>query len=192
MHQLKALIVLLLITLVLGCSGVEVVTTPPDEFAARHFTTYSWRTEPFQNLSFSNDAIYVVDPILRKIVNAKLQEKGYTLVAGGGEFTIDYMYAPGLRMGATSETASFISPRAGVRPNSGVSQAERDNAIALGGVKETRNVTLQINAGSSGVQIWSATITKFVADVNETSKSRTREALESGVSTAFANLPRAG
>ena len=79
-----------------------------------------------------------------------------------------------------------------MRPNTNISGAERDNAIALSGVKETRNIALQVNDGETGLEIWRAVITKFVANANEPDSSRTRSALKSGVSRAFRDLPRAG
>jgi hypothetical protein len=191
MSQLKLITSLLFATALAACSGIEVSVTPGEDFAAGQYSTYSWRSEPFQNVYHSQDAIYVIDPILRKIVDADLKAKGYQLVAGKGDMTIDYIYAPGLLPGAPNETADFLSPRAGVRPNNNVSQAERDNAVALSGVKETRNVTLQLNSGKTGRGIWAATITKMVADVNKTGKSRTRKALESGVKEAFKEMPPA-
>jgi len=60
-----------------------------------------------------------------------LQAKGYSRVEWNGDFTVDYIYAPGLRSGMPGEGASNLSPSAGVRPNTTMSQAERDNAIAV-------------------------------------------------------------
>ena len=191
MHPRK-LLALVLLSLLAACASVEVDVWDSQEFAAGNFRTYSWRSEPFSDQVFYRDPIYVIDPILRELVDAELAKLGYRLVPRGGDFTIDYIYAPGVRLGAATIQASNISPRAGVRPNTTVSQAERDNAIALAGVKETRNIALQINNGETGREVWRAVITKIVANVNEADNSSARRNLGSGVRRAFRDLPPAG
>ena len=187
-----ALATALLTCLLAACASVEVDVWDSKEFAAGNFQTYSWRSEPFSSEFYLRDPIYVIDPILRDIVDAELAKMGYRLVPRGGDFTIDYIYAPGIRLGAPSDAASFVSPRAGVRPNTTISQAERDNAIALSGVKETRNIALQINDGETGREVWRAVITKIVANANQPDKSRTRSTLATGIRRAFRDLPPAG
>lgn len=192
-HTVKhALATTLLACLLAACASVEVDVWDPKEFAAGNFQTFSWRSEPFSSEFYVRDPIYVIDPILREIVDAELAKMGYRLVPRGGDFTIDYIYAPGIRLGAPSDAASFVSPRAGVRPNASISQAERDNAIALAGVKETRNIALQINNGETGREVWRAVITKIVANANQPDRSRTRSTLTTGVRRAFRDLPPAG
>jgi hypothetical protein len=191
MRHCKMLATSALAFLLSACASVEVDVWDPQEFAAANFQTYSWRSEPFSSDVYFRDPIYVIDPILRAQVDEQLAGLGYRLIPRGGDFTIDYIYAPGLRLGAPSESASNISPRAGVRPNTSISQAERDNAIALAGVKETRNIALQINNGKTGHEVWRAVITKIVADVNEVDRSSARRALGSGVKRAFRDLPPA-
>ena len=192
MKHLKVLSILLLTSVLGACSGIEVEVWEPTQFAAGNFKTYSWRSEPFGENFYSQDSIYRIDPILREIVDRELQAKGFRKVTRGGDFTIDYIYAPGVMLGAPSEDATNISPRAGVRPNTQISGAERDNAIALSGVKQTRNIALQINNGETGREVWRAVITKIIANVNEPDSDRTRSALNSGVRRAFRDLPGAG
>ena len=192
MSQLKALAGVFLAVFLSACSGVEVQVWETDKFSAGKFHSYSWRSEAFTNSFYSKDPVYLIDPVLRKLVDKELQERGYKLVARSSDFTIDYIYAPGIRIGVASDTADVLSPRAGVRPNTTISQAERDNAIALAGVKETRNIVLQINSGETGLEVWRAVITKFVANVNEPDSQRLEKALRSGVVTAFKDLPPVG
>jgi hypothetical protein len=182
----------LLFGLIAGCASVEVDVWDSQEFAGSGFKTYSWRSEPFSSDFYFRDPIYVIDPILRELVDEELAGLGYQRVARGGDFTIDYIYAPGLRLGAPTDATSNIAPRAGVRPNANISQAERDNAIALSGVKETRNIALQINHGETNREIWRAVLTKIIADANTPDRDRTRRALSGGISRAFAQLPAAG
>jgi hypothetical protein len=192
MSSLKALTGLFLLAVLAACSGVEVQVGDPAKFAAGNFKTYSWRSEPFTNSFYSKDPVYIIDPVLRRIVNQQLIERGFQKVARGGDFTVDYTYAPGMRIGVRSDAADNLSPRAGVRPNTTISQAERDNAIALSGVRETRDIALQINDGRSGLEIWQAVITKFVTNVNEPDKGRLKKALKSGLVTAMRDLPAVG
>ncbi len=182
----------LLLGLLTACAGVEVDVWDSQEFAGSGFKTYSWRSEPFSSDFYFRDAIYVIDPILRELVDKELAGRGYNKVPRDGDFTIDYIYAPGVRLGAADTTTSNIAPRAGVRPNTNISQAEVDNAIALSGVKETRNIAVQINDGETAREVWRAVITKIAADANTPDRDRTRRALSSGLSRAFAQLPRSG
>lgn len=192
MSQLKALAGVFLAVFLTACSGVEVQVWETDKFTAGNFHTYSWRSEAFTNNFYSTDPVYLIDPLLRKLVDKELRERGYQLVPRSGDFSIDYIYAPGIRIGVASDTADVLSPRAGVRPNTTISQAERDNAIALAGVRETRDISLQINDGNTGLEVWRAVITKFVANVNEPDSKRLEKALRSGVVTAFKDLPSVG
>jgi hypothetical protein len=191
MSHPKPLAALLLGLLLSACSTVEVDVWDSQQFAAGNFQSFSWRSEPFSREVYFRDSIYVIDPILREQVDQELRGLGYQLVPRNGDFTIDYIFAPGVRLGAPSTSASNIAPRAGVRPNTNISQAERDNAIALAGVKETRNIALQINDRKSGREVWRAVITKIVANVNEVDKSSTRNSLESAIRRAFRDLPPA-
>lgn len=188
----KTLYTVAVACLLSACAGIEVDVWDPSQFAAGNYRTYSWRSEPFSSGFFTRDPIYVIDPVLREVVNTELTKKGYQEVARGGDFSIDYIFAPGVRLGAPSEQTSNIAPRAGVRPNTNISQAERDNAIALSGVKETRNIALQINDAKSGREVWRAVITKIVANANEPDRDRTRRILKSGVSKALKDLPGPG
>ena len=191
MSQLKALAGVFLAVFLSACSGVEVQVWETDKFSAGNFHSYSWRSEAFTNSFYSQDPVYLIDPVLRKLVDKELRERGYKLVPRSGDFTVDYIYAPGIRIGVASYTADVLSPRAGVRPNTQISQAERDNAIALAGVKETRNIAIQINDGATGLEVWRAVITKFVANVNEPDNERLEKALRSGIVTAFKDFPPA-
>jgi hypothetical protein len=182
----------LLAGLLAGCASVEVDVWDSQEFAGQGFQTYSWRSEPFSSDFYLRDPIYVIDPILREAVDKELAARGYRRVPRGGDFTIDYIYAPGVRLGAPTEATDNITPRAAIRPNTTISQAERDNAIALSGVKETRNIALQINDGNTNREIWRAVLTKIIADANSPDRNRTRRILGGGVRRAFSQLPHAG
>lgn len=188
----NTLVTVLTACMLVACAGVEVDVWDSQAFASGNFATYSWRSEPFSSELYIRDPIYVIDPILREVVDAELAGKGYRRVPRDGDFTIDYIYAPGIRLGAPNAATSFISPNPAVRPNANVSQAERDNAIALAGVKETRNIALQVNNGATGREVWRAVMTKIVTDANQPNQRTTRSVLKTGVRRAFRDLPDAG
>lgn len=179
--------------LIVACSSIDTETWEPDQFLQGNYDTYSWRSEPIRNTAGSADPIYKLDPIIRKDVDEALQAKGYERVKRNGSFSVDYLFAPGLVASAPSEQASNVSARAGVRPNTTVSQAERDNAIALGSsVRETRRVAIQLNDGSNGLEVWRGVITKFVEDVNRVDRDRLKQAVDEGINEILKQLPARG
>jgi hypothetical protein len=179
---------LLLLTLS-ACSGVEIQPAPINEFAAGNYQYYKWRTEPLPNATGSSDPLYALDPIIRREVNADLQSKGYVLDDTRAQFTVDYLFAMGMLQGEQSELASNISPYPGVVPNRRIDQASVDNAIALGGVKETNNIVVQFNDRSSNRSVWRVTITKIVEDANNIDISGLEKNLKNVILQALQSLP---
>ena len=145
MRTTTILAYLLLSALLTACSGVDIEPSSVDQFAAGNYKYYKWRTTPLPPNSTSSDPFYAIDPVMRREVNAGLQARGYILDKARAQFSVDYLYGIGMREGAQSEQASNISPVPSVTPNRQVDQASVDNAIALGGVKETSNILLQFN-----------------------------------------------
>ena len=189
--RLITLLAALLFTLVTACSGIE--TRPPsiEAFAAGNYKYYSWRSDPLPNVANSQDPMYIIDPILRSAVNAELGKKGYVLDKERAQFTVDYIYASGLRMGERSAEAYNITPYPSVNPNRQVNQAVVDNAYALGGVKETSNIAVQFNDSTSKKEVWHVIITKIVENVNDVDKKDIRNGVEKGVKAALSTLPPA-
>jgi hypothetical protein len=192
MSVMKTLATLLLASCLAACSGTEIDAWEPTQFAAGHYQTYAWRSEAIVNTTYSRDPIYLVDPIIREVLNEELRKLGYRKIERGGDFTVDYIFALGVILGARSEDTDNISLRAGVRPNTSISQAQRDNAIALSGVKETRNIAIQFNDGKTGMEVWRGLISKIVANVNTTDDSRSRKIIRNSVNSAMKDLPPAG
>jgi len=177
---------------VVACSGVEIQRTDIEAFAGRHYHYYRWRTEALPASSRSSDPMYVLDPVMRKEVDAELQGKGYVLDEEHAQFTVDYLYVSGMQQGERSELASNISPYPRVTPNRHVDQASVDNAIALGGVKATNNIVLQFNDSTSNQEIWQVTLTKVVEDANNVDATRLDENLKDVLQRALEPLPPAG
>jgi hypothetical protein len=190
--RLSTLLATLLLTLsVVACSGIETRPAPIEEFAAANYTYYKWRSEPLPNTDNSQDPMYIMDPILRKELNKDLAKKGYVLDEERAQFTVDYLYAAGLRMGERSAEASNLTPYPSVNPNRQINQAVVDNAYALGGVKETSNIALQFNDAITKKEVWHVIITKIVEDVNKVDVSEMKSSLRKGVKEALSTVPPA-
>ena len=191
MRILKTLASTLLIIALAACSGIETQPEDTARFAGKNYQYYSWRSEPLKNPGNSGDRIYLMDPIVRREVDKGLQAKGYRLDPERAQFSVDYLQAPGLRMGAKSEAASNITAYPTVLPNRQVDGAVVDNAHALGGVKETNNIALQINDVASKQEIWQVIITKFVENANQGDAKNLDRNLSKAISKGLNTLPAA-
>ena len=175
----------------LGCSGVEIQPADTNRFIAGNYLYYQWRTDALPSDVRSSDPAYAIDPVMRRDVNADLQSKGYVLNPERAQFTVGYILMNGMVQGATSDLASNISPYPRVTPNRQIDQASVDNAIALGGVKETNNIILQFNDKTSNQEVWHVTLTKIVEDANNVDTSRINDNLTQYLKRALKSLPQA-
>ena len=174
-----------------ACSGIEIEPAGIEQFAGGNYRYYTWRTEPLPNNTRSSDPVYAIDPVVRREVDANLQSKGYVLDAQRAQFTVDYIFAKGMLEGEQSGWASNISPRPSVTPNRQVDQASVDNAIALGGVKETNNIVLQFNDRTSNKEVWQVTLSKIVENANSTDTSTLDATLKKTMERALETVPPA-
>ena len=183
----------LLFALALGaCSSIETRPTDTADFAAGTFTYYKWRSEPLANPSGSSDLLYLMDPIIRREVNANLSAKGYILNPEKAQFSVDYLQAMGLREGVSSQDASGgIDPIPSARPNRQINQAMVDNANALSGVQTTNNIAIQLNDVETQEEVWRVIITKIVENVNETDTSRMNSSIGRAIQRGLSTLPEA-
>ena len=70
--RILAPVATLLMALTIGaCSSIETRPADTAEFAAGNFTYFKWRSEPLTNPSGSSDPMYLMDPIIRRELNAK-------------------------------------------------------------------------------------------------------------------------
>lgn len=191
MRTTSRLAILALALALAACSGIETRPGETDTFAAANYTYYKWRSKPMTNSANSQDPMYLIDPILRRQVDANLREKGYVLDEERAQFSVDYVFATGLRMGARTQQVSNINPIPSVTPNRQVNQAVVDNAYALGGVKETDNIALLFNDVQSRKEVWHVIITKIVEDVNKIDRDDMRDSLKKGIRQALDPLPEA-
>lgn len=191
MRITSRLAIVLLTLAVAACSGIETRPGETETFAAGGYKYYKWRSQPMTNSTNSQDTMYLIDPILRRQVDANLSDKGYVLDTEKAQFSVDYVYASGLRMGARSGQVSNISPIPSVTPNRQVNQAVVDNAYALGGVKETTNIALLFNDATSKMEVWQVIITKIVEDTNKVDREEIRNGLKKGIRKALGPLPEA-
>ena len=190
MRIMRTVAVILLALAVAACSGIETNPGDVDAFAASDYRYYKWRSEPLHNTGNSADPIYLVDPILRREVDAVLQDKGYRMDAARAQFSVDYLYAAGLRLGETSQDATNLTPYPTALPNRQVDQATVDNAYALGGVKETSNIALQFNDVERREEVWHVVITKIVENANRVDRDALDRDLRKAIAQALRPLPR--
>lgn len=190
MRILTSLAASLLITLTLAaCSGIEVRPAETETFSEGNYRYYSWRSKPMVNTINSVDPIYDMDPILRSELDAALQAKGYVLDPAKAQFSVDYMFAQGVREGEKSRNASNLSTHPGAIPNRNMDQASVDNAYALGGVKETSNIGIQFNDAGNNQEVWHVVITKIVEDVNATDTSKLQKNIQKAIQQGIRDLP---
>jgi hypothetical protein len=190
MRITRRVAVILLALAMAACSGIETHPDEVDTFAAGDYRYYKWRTEPLKNTGNSADPVYLIDPIVRREVDAALQDKGYRLDPERAQFSVDYLYATGLRLGETSQEATNLTPYPTALPNRQVDQATVDNAYALGGVKETSNIALQFNDIERREAVWQVVITKIVENANRVDRDALNRDLKKAVSQALRPLPR--
>jgi len=188
---LAPVITALLILALSACSGVETHPNETDTFAAGNYHYYSWRSKPIANSTNSRDPMYTLDPILREAVNMALQGKGYVLDAKRAQFSVDYLFAEGVRDGVKGEAASNLSTHPGIVPDRNIDQASIDNAYALGGLKETRNIGIQFNDVERKEEVWWVLITKLVDDANIAEDTRLYKSVTAAVEQSMRTLPNA-
>lgn len=179
------------VLLLAACSGVDIQQTGIEKFSAGNYHYYKWRTEPLPTSTRSTDAVYAIDPVMRREVDTDLQSKGYVLDEARAQFTVDYLYVSGMQQGERSQLASNVTTYPRVVPNRQVNQATVDNAIALGGVKATNNIILQFNDLTNNQQVWQVTLSKVVEDANNVDASRLDDNLKDYLQRALKPLPPA-
>jgi hypothetical protein len=189
--RIHYLATLLLAMTLAACSGTETMPADTDSFASGNYRYFKWRSEPLQNTARSSDPIYVLDPILRRQVNAALAEKGYVLDEEKAQFSVDYFFATGMREGKKSEVATNITPYPTVIPNRQADGATVDNAYALGGVKKTSNIALQFNDVGRKEEVWHVVITKIVEDANMVETDRLDRNVGQAIRQGLKTLPAA-
>ena len=184
----------LLLSLALAaCSSIEIRPGDTAAFAAGDYSYYRWRSEPLVNTTQSEDVLYLMDPIVRREVDAALAKLGYVLNPDQAQFSVDYLQAMGLRQGVSSQDANNgIDPIPSARPGRQINQAMVDNANALAGVQTTNNIAIQFNDLASHEEVWHVVITKIVEDVNQTDVDRLERNISRGISQGLRDLPNAG
>jgi hypothetical protein len=174
-----------------ACSGVDIQHSAIDQFTAGNYRYYKWRTDPLPQETRSSNAVYAIDPVMRREVDAHLQRKGYVLDPQRAQFTVHYLHATGMVQGERSALASNITAYPRIMPTRRVDQASVDNAIALGGVKETNNIILQFNDRATNQEVWRVTLTEIVENANSSATARLDDHLTKFLERALQALPQA-
>ncbi len=187
---------ILLVPLLVACTGIQIDSAPLDRFKAGNFQSYSWRTPALKTSTGDTDALSIIDPALRAAVDRDLSAKGYRQVAADGDFIIDYQFRAALAQGELNSTAReadntspYVDPNVVV--NRQVNQALLDNAYALSGPKAINSIVIQFSSGDKQRLLWTTAINKMVENVNRDNVEKMTKNVNTAVSRAFSRLPQA-
>ncbi len=183
-----ASIALLLCSLV-ACSPVDIQPDEAEAFAAKDYRYYMWHTVPVTHENGRSKPGRPLDPSVRAAVDATLQDKGYTLDPQRAQFTVGYRYGSGIRQGVSGDEASNLTYHPPTTINRKVDQASRDNAIALGGVKETTELQLLLRDAMSQLVVWQVTLTEIVENANQADPESIDQNLRKAIPRALRPLP---
>jgi Domain of unknown function (DUF4136) len=174
-----------------ACSGVDIQHSAIDQFTTGNYRYYMWRTDPLPQETPSANAMHSQDSVIRRQVDSHLQSKGYILDPQRAQFTVHYRYVRGMVQGERSALASNIPAFPRAMPTRQVDQASVDNAIALGGVKETNNLIVQFNDRATNQAVWQVTLTEIVENANSSYTARLDDNLQRHLTRALRPLPQA-
>lgn len=190
--RISTLLMSTLLSLALvACSGVDIQRSAIEQFTTGNYRYYMWRTDPLPQETPSANAIHTMDPVMRREVDAHLQSKGYILDPQRAQFTVHYLYVRGMVQGERSALASNLTAFPRVMPTRQVDQASVDNAIALGGVKETNNLIVLFNDRATSQAVWQVTLTEIVENANSSGTARLDDNLRRYLARALRPLPQA-
>lgn len=173
-----------------GCGGVNFQTSDGKALKASNYRSYAFQTNPrTQEQSRWADPIYRLDPVMRAAIKESLQKKGYVAVSENPDFKVSYTYAPGFLSGVEPDNSATISPVPRINDMRLTDQASVDNAIALGGIKETINITITLFGSENSGTVWEARILMFVEDANNMDSGSAQKKLTKSVKRALEELP---
>ena len=105
----SAIVLMYTILSLVACSGVDIQHRATDQFSAGNYRYYMWRTDPLPQETHSSNAMYALDPVIRRKVDAHLHSQGYILDPQRAQFTVHYLYVTGMVQGERSALASNIT-----------------------------------------------------------------------------------
>ena len=173
----------------LGCTTMRVDTAPVDQFANKGFQTFSWRAEVPKGVPQSMETLFQLSSMVREVLSASLEKKGYRYQASGGDFLVSYALGARLEGGINPEmlypalTSSLI--------NRSPDPAIINNAYALSGPREVASLMLNFEDGDNLAAVWSANISQIVENQNQPDLNKVRRSLEPGIARALRVLPDA-
>ena len=177
----NAILGVVIVSLVYGCSGVDVVSEPVTSFEARNYSRYAWRSAPPRDSATSRDLSVKKSSAIRQGVVDRLGELGYQLVdKSSAEFLIEYVAAAGFNEGQLIHGASNDSLY-GSSVNREIDGASEDNAQQLSGDVQTSDIRIVfIDAASSDV-LWRVAISMVVEDANRIDERGVKQAVREGL-----------
>lgn len=183
-------LIFLTVALLLGaCSPVDIQPDKTDTFKTKGYRFYTWAGPPLPSRDAAEPSHRAIDPTVRQEVDRALQNKGYVLDAQRAQFTVGYRYGIGIREGVPADDADNITYYPPATINRKVDQASRDNAVALGGVKETKELQLRFRDIESQRIVWEVTLTEVVANTNRLDDDHIDKSLGKAIPRALISLP---
>jgi hypothetical protein len=190
--RITTLLISTLLSLALvACSGVDIQRSAIEQFTTGNYRYYMWRTDALPQETPSANTMHTLDSVVRREIDAHLQSKGYILDPQRAQFTVHYRYVRGMVQGERSALASNLTAIPRVMPTRQVDQASVDNAIALGGVKETNNLIVQFNDRATNQAVWQVTLTEIVENANSSDSALLDDNLQRYLARALRPLPQA-
>ncbi|MFK7977346.1 MAG: DUF4136 domain-containing protein [Halioglobus sp.] len=172
-----------------ACSPVDIQPASTDEFVGKAYQYYAWARVPAPLGSSITIPERAFDPTVRKAVETALEDKGYQLHQQKAQFTVDYRYGFGTRDGVAGDAASNITYYPPTTINRKIDQASRDNAIALAGVKETKELQLRFRDSTTQRLIWEVTLAEIVSNTNRLGDNQIDKSLSDAIPRALRSLP---
>ena len=164
-----------------ACSGVDVNSDPTDTFAATNYTRYAWRSEPPSQTAFGKDKLPLTSPSLRASFEERMTELGYRRVdKADAQFVVEYLATSGYNDGQLARQSSntVLYPSS---VNRQIDGASIDNAYALGGAVETKDLELVFIDTVSSDVLWRVQVSLVVEDTNRVDEGDIRSAVRQGL-----------
>lgn len=174
---------ILLYPVLLGaCSGVDIIPAATETFAATQYTRYAWRSEPPTQTIHGKDIVAQKSPSIRAGVEEKMAQLGYRRTdRADAEFLVEYFAAPGFKDGQLAHGGSN-DMLYGSSINRDIDGASANNALALSGPVETREMQLVFFDSATNDVLWHVQISIVVEDMNRIDHDEVRKAVRKGVS----------
>lgn len=156
----------LLAVIVSGCGNVQIDRQSFEQFNEGNYQTYHWKLAPMKSLPNDRDRLAAIDTVLRAEIDARLASKGYRRLAKGGDFVINYEFKASFTDGELTTGTSRMKSIPPLVINREIDGAYQDNANALAGVKELKNILVTFEDSSDYGLVWAGAMSRVIENQN--------------------------